>query len=151
MPMIDLTFPADTFTPEQQSALADELTTVILRAEGAPDTEFFRNITWVFAHELPREAVFVAGRPASEPIFRVQVNIPAGALNDRRKEQLVADATKTVLDAAGLTEQDALRVWVLINEVTDGNWGAGGNVIRIEQLRGFAASERDAQTVSAGA
>jgi hypothetical protein len=49
MPLIDLSYPAGTFTPEARTALADELTTVLLRAERAPDTEFSRNITWVYA------------------------------------------------------------------------------------------------------
>jgi hypothetical protein len=33
-------------------------------------------------------------------------------------------------------------VWVVIGEVPDGNWGAGGNVVRFEQLRQAAAAER---------
>jgi phenylpyruvate tautomerase PptA (4-oxalocrotonate tautomerase family) len=55
MPLIDLSCPAGTFTPEARTALADELTTVVLRAERAPDTQFFHDITWVYAHELPEQ------------------------------------------------------------------------------------------------
>ena len=44
---------------------------------------------------------------------------------------------------AGLTEADGLRVWVLINEVPDGNWGAAGNVVQFAQLRAAAAAERE--------
>jgi hypothetical protein len=36
--MIDLTYPSGTLTPEARTALADELSTVLLRAERAPDT-----------------------------------------------------------------------------------------------------------------
>ncbi len=141
MPIIDLTYPAGTFTPDERTALVDELTTVLLRAERAPDTEFFRNITWAFVHE-PAE-VLAAGRPVAEPNFRVGVTVPTGALSERRKEELVAEATRVVLSAAGLSESDSLRVWVLISEVPEGNWGAGGNVIHFEQLRQYAAQERE--------
>jgi phenylpyruvate tautomerase PptA (4-oxalocrotonate tautomerase family) len=143
MPLIDLTYPAGTFTADARTALVDELTTVLLRAERAPDTEFFRSIAWVHVHELPDGNVLAAGRPVTEPTFRVQVTIPAGALSERRKAELVAEATRAVLQAAGLTEADALRVWVLINEVPDGNWGAGGQIVRYADLARYATDERE--------
>jgi phenylpyruvate tautomerase PptA (4-oxalocrotonate tautomerase family) len=142
MPLIDLSYPAGTFTPEARTALADELTTVLLRAERAPETEFFRNITWVYVHEMPEGALLVAGRPVAEPTFRVQVTVPHGALSERRRHELVSEATRTVSEAAGLREADGLRVWVIINEVPEGNWGAAGNVVQFEQLRQAAADER---------
>jgi phenylpyruvate tautomerase PptA (4-oxalocrotonate tautomerase family) len=32
---------------------------------------------------------------------------------------------------------------VLINEVPSGNWGAGGQIVTIEDLKGFAAREME--------
>ncbi len=143
MPLIELTCPAGTFTPEARTELVDELTTVMLRAERAPDTEFFRTITWVDVHELPAEHVYAAGRPGAEPRFRVVATVPQGALSERRKAELVSEATKTLLAAAGLQDSDALRVWVLITEVPEGHWGAAGGIVRFEQLRQMAAVERE--------
>jgi len=145
MPMMDLTYQAGAIDEPTRAALVEELTTVLLRAERAPDTELFRNITWVFVHELPAGAVCAAGTPVAQPTFRLQVTVPDGALSDRRKGELVAQATRAISAAAGLADTDALRVWVLIHEVRDGNWGAGGQVIRFEQLRGLAAQERESQ------
>jgi phenylpyruvate tautomerase PptA (4-oxalocrotonate tautomerase family) len=147
MPMMDLTYPAGALTPEARAKLVDELTTVLLRAERAPDAQFFRDITWVYLHELPEGAVLAAGKPVAQPTFRLAVTVPDGALSERRKEELVREATARVMNAAGLEAADALRVWVLINEVPDGNWGAAGNVVRFEQLRQAAAHESE----SAGA
>ena len=144
MPLIDVFYPAGTFTEEARTALAEELTTVMLRAERAPDTEFFRNITWVHLHEQPEGTMIAAGQPVSQPVFRIQPTVPQGALSERRKAELVAEATRVVSEAAGLSESDALRVWVIINEVPDGNWGAGGQVVQFEQLRAYAAREREA-------
>jgi phenylpyruvate tautomerase PptA (4-oxalocrotonate tautomerase family) len=143
MPLIDVFYPAGTFTPEARSELVDELTTVMLRAERAPDTEFFRKITWVHVHEQPEGTMLAAGRPVKEPVFRVHATVPQGALSERRKAELVSEATKVVSEAAGLGEDDALRVWVLINEVPEGNWGAGGQIVQFEQLRRYAARERE--------
>lgn len=143
MPLIDLTYPAGTFTPDARTSLVDALTTVLLRAERAPDTAFFRKIAWVHVHELPAGCVLAAGAPVSEPTFRVQVTIPEGALSGRRKQELVAEATREVCEAAGIDPANSLRVWVLISEVPDGNWGAGGNVVTFTQLAGYAAQERE--------
>jgi phenylpyruvate tautomerase PptA (4-oxalocrotonate tautomerase family) len=143
MPLIDVFYPAGTFTPEARTELVDELTTVMLRAERAPDTEFFRKITWVHVHEQPEGTMLAAGRPVEEPVFRVQATVPQGALSERRKAELVSEATRVVSEAAGLGRDDALRVWVMINEVPEGNWGAGGQIVQFEQLRRYAARERE--------
>jgi phenylpyruvate tautomerase PptA (4-oxalocrotonate tautomerase family) len=141
--MIDVTYPEGALEPDARATMVDELTTKLLRAERAPDTEFFRNITWVFLHELPAHGISAGGRPVAEPVFRVDVTTPEGALSDRRREEFVAEATKVVSAAAGLSEADGLRIWVLLHEVDEGSWGAAGNVIRFEQLRAAAAAERD--------
>ncbi|MBV9309755.1 MAG: tautomerase family protein [Solirubrobacterales bacterium] len=151
MPIMDLTYPAGTFTPDARTELVDELTTVLLQAERAPKTEVFRNITWVYVHELPEGTMLAAGRPITDPTFRLQVTVPQGALSERRKGELVAEATKTIRSAAGISEEDALRVWVLINEVPEGNWGAAGSVIHFEQLRQLAAQESERAGAAAGA
>lgn len=143
MPMIDLTYPEGALTPDARTDLVDELTTVLLRAERAPDNEFFRSVTWVYVHELPEGAVLAAGQPVAKPTFRLNVTVPQGALSEQRKAELVSGATRVVSAAAGLDEADAMRVWVLIAEVPEGNWGAAGNVVRFEQLREAAAATRE--------
>jgi hypothetical protein len=44
-------------------------------------------------------------------------------------------------------------VWVLCREIDEGSWGAGGQVIRFQQLREAAAAERakSEEPVAAGA
>jgi 4-oxalocrotonate tautomerase family enzyme len=143
MPLIDLTYPAGTFSADARAELVDELGVVLRRAERAPETQFFRDITWVNVHELPEGRIFAAGRPVSEPTFRVQVTIPQGALSDRRKAEFVSEATRAISEVARLGEADGLRVWVLIDEVPAGNWGAGGRVVTIDDLNGVAAQERE--------
>lgn len=70
MPMIDLTFVRGSLDHEPLSRLTDELVTVLLRAEHAPDTEFLRENTVVYLHALEPAAQSVGGRVPGEPRFR---------------------------------------------------------------------------------
>jgi phenylpyruvate tautomerase PptA (4-oxalocrotonate tautomerase family) len=143
MPIFELTYPEGALSPNARESLLEELTTVLLRAERAPDTEFFRNATWSYVHELPEGCVNAAGRPVEAPTFRVDVTTPEGALSDRRRAELVAEATRAVREAAGIAEEEALRIWVLCHEVAEGSWGAAGHVIQFKQLVEAAKSERE--------
>ena len=143
MPLLDVTYPQGALSEDARERLADELTAALLRAERAPDTEFFRSITWLYLHELPVHAVRRAGRPAEQPTFKVEATTPEGALSDRRRKEFVADATRAVREAAGIAEEDALRVWVLCHEVAEGSWGAAGQVVEFAALRAAAAQERE--------
>jgi len=139
MPMIQLTTPEGALTPAGRKSIQHTLATVLLRAEGAPDTALFRSLAWSYLTELPAGAQTTAEDDA--PRFRVEVTVPAGALSERRKALLVTNATAAVLDAAGLTDADALRVWVLIHEQPEGTWGAGGSIVRYADLVALAKSE----------
>ncbi|MFG3207311.1 4-oxalocrotonate tautomerase family protein [Streptomyces sp. NPDC048192] len=140
MPMIGLTIPTGALTAEGRTTVQRDLAAVLLRWEGAPDTAFFRAQAWSYLVELPEGAQTTAEDDA--PRFLVEVTVPQGALSERRKAGLVEEATKTVLSAAGLTPDDALRVWVLVNEQPDGTWGAGGSVIRYAGLVAMAKEQR---------
>jgi phenylpyruvate tautomerase PptA (4-oxalocrotonate tautomerase family) len=148
VPVFELTYPEGALEPDARAQLMDDLTTALLRAERAPETQFFRDITWSYVHELPAGAVHAAGRPVDgRPTFKLDVTTPEGALSDRRRTELVSDATRLIREAAGIAEDDTLqRVWVLMHEVTDGQWGAGGQVIRFEKLRELARAEQEIAT-----
>ncbi|KAB1149448.1 4-oxalocrotonate tautomerase [Streptomyces luteolifulvus] len=140
MPMIRLTVPNGALTEEGRTTVQRELAAVLLRWEGAPDTPFFRAQAWSYLVELPEGAQTTAEDEA--PRFLVEVTVPEGALSERRRAGLVEDATRTVLTAAGLSPQDALRVWVLVHEQPDGTWGAGGSVVRYADLAALAQEQR---------
>ncbi len=142
MPMMDLTLPQGALDADARTALVDELTTVLLRAERAPDTEYFRSITWAFVHELPATGVYSAGRPVDRPVVRLQVTTPEGALSQRRRAELVAEATRVIREAVGIGDDDALRVWIVCHQVPEGSWGAGGRVVEFQALREAAAAAR---------
>src|SRR5215204_4921792 len=142
MPKLDLTIPADSLSDESQQELARQLGATLLRWEGAPDTGFFRSITWAHVHALPAESMQTPDGVA-EPHAVIEISVPSGALSERRKAGLVGDTTKLVLEATGWGPDAGVRVWTLIRDVPEGNWGAAGQIVHFEQLREAAKAERD--------
>ncbi len=66
----------------------------------------------------------------------VHVTVPEGSLSDARKQLMVEKVTAATLEAEGLPDNERTRLltWVIINEVKDGNWGAGGGVVRLADI-----------------
>ena len=136
MPQIQLTVPTGALTEEGATTIQADLAGALMKWEGAPDNAFFRSLAWAYLHQLPEGAQITAAD--TEPRFRVDVTVPAGALDDERRAGLVAEVTQLVLAAAGLGADQALRVWVLIHEQADGTWGAGGQIFRYADLVALA-------------
>ncbi len=66
----------------------------------------------------------------------VHVTVPEGSLSDARKQLMVEKVTAAALEAEGLPDNERTRMltWVIINEVKEGNWGAGGGVVRLADI-----------------
>jgi phenylpyruvate tautomerase PptA (4-oxalocrotonate tautomerase family) len=143
VPRVELTFPAGALSDEAKRELPRQLAEAMLRWEGAPDTDFFRAISWTHMHELPADAMHTADGPAELSQFAIDVTVPEGGLSDRRRAGLVEEFTKLVRDAAGLGEDETLRIWVLVHEIAEGRWGAGGQIVEFERLREAAKAERE--------
>ncbi len=140
MPLIQLTVPEGTLTPEGRRSIQKVLAQLLLSWEGAPDTALFRSVTWSYLYELPAGAL-VTGEDEA-PRYRVDVTVPEGSFSDRRKAGLVGDVTSAVLAAAGLPKTDSMRVWVLVHEQPDGTWGAGGTIVHYSELVAMAKKSR---------
>lgn len=127
MPLIELELPADA-VPLAVDELVDELTASLLRARGVPDTNASRAQAWTF---LRPAALFVGGAPADAPRYVVRVAVVQGGVTDLAREQMVAEMTASVVRHTDLDDAQSDRVWVLVEEVADGSWGAGGRVVRL--------------------
>jgi len=149
MPKLELTIPADALSEDAQGQLARDLGAALLRAEGAPDTDFFRSITWAHVHALPPSSMQTPDGVA-DPHAVIEISAPDGALSDRRKAGLVEETTRLVLEATGWDPAASWRVWTLIRDVPEGNWGAGGQIVHFQQLREAAKAERDQEGYGAG-
>ena len=141
MPILELTYPTGAFGPDVVlQTLASELTTIVLRAEKAPDTESARLMTLVHFHELPAARTYTAGVQAKDAAFVLRVTVPQGAVSLRRNQRLIAEATQAI-GAATRTAPTvrSARVIVLISEVTDGFLGLDGRAVSLPELARMAA------------
>ena len=158
MPQIELTIPRDALAADALDTLMAEMTTTLLRWEGAPtDSPGAREISWGYVHEVDPARTYHGGQVAASeaPRYRVDVTVPEGALSARRKNGLVSDVTKLVLAAEGADfEADpaaGMRVWVLVHEVPEGNWGGAGRTWTLREIAEVAgAGEPVPSAVAAG-
>lgn len=143
MPMLDITIPEGALTPTAEAALLAKLTDLLLHHEGAdPTNPRARALAWVFLHRPA--ALYVAGKPAALPHYRVQVSVPEGQFDDERRAGMVAAVTEAVLDAeAGAHPRDPNRVWVFASEIPDGTWGGAGRIARLADIAAFVTGDRD--------
>jgi phenylpyruvate tautomerase PptA (4-oxalocrotonate tautomerase family) len=139
--MIQLALPAGVLADPERRDLQKRLAATLLKWEGAPDTAFFRAQAWSGVHEIAGDQF--GALEDDLPRFRLDVTVPEGALSQRRKEGLVKEVTEHVLAAAGLGDDAALRVWVLIHEQPGGTWGAGGATVRFQELAAVARAQRE--------
>jgi phenylpyruvate tautomerase PptA (4-oxalocrotonate tautomerase family) len=137
MPQIELTVPRGALSDAAIDRLMGEMTTTLLRWEGAPDSAGAREVSWGYVHEVARERTYHGGaNAAGEPArYRVDVTVPKGALDDEKKSGLVGDVTKLILAAEGTDDPAAgMRVWVIVHEVPDGNWGGAGRTWTLREI-----------------
>ena len=144
MPMLDLTYPKGAIAPDAREELLEELATKMLAAEKAPDTEFFRSITWVYANEIEPELA----RGRRPP--RRRAALPRPGHRPRRRALGPAQGHPRRLGQPGRpaappgsTRARASASGRVIREVPDGNWGAAGQQVRYKQLVEAAAAERE--------
>ncbi|WP_144127673.1 tautomerase family protein [Catellatospora sichuanensis] len=143
MPMLDVYIPAGAIDPDTERTLMDELTSILLRAEGAdPSNAFVRQISWVFLH---RPEVFVGGATPDKPHYRVIAGVPEGQLNGAaKKQQLVSEVTEAIVRAEGSGDENAhSRVWVFPLEIPEGHWGASGRVNGLADILGAVIGDAD--------
>ncbi|GAA3664638.1 hypothetical protein GCM10022224_030940 [Nonomuraea antimicrobica] len=143
MPFVELFVPKGSLDQESREKIGGQLVSEVMIAEGAPDTEAARSISWLVVNEI--DAWFVGGRqlPAGEkPRYVVRVGVPAGSLNDDKRRDIVRRVTRVLADAdadPGRFTQ-ATTAWVHINEIPEGNWGARGEIVRVEDIAAFVTS-----------
>ncbi|MBF6331083.1 tautomerase family protein [Nocardia transvalensis] len=150
MPLITVTYPEGALPAADFPQLADHLIGAALRAEGAPDAEPFRDFGSVTAVELPKAKLFTTGRFAQRPTFRIDITCHDILASPGHEQALIKEVTHAVLNAAGLGEQEADSVWVLLHCVPEGHWGVAGQAVGHDAARQAAADKHRELSAAAG-
>jgi phenylpyruvate tautomerase PptA (4-oxalocrotonate tautomerase family) len=129
----------------ERNKIAQKLVHEIMRAEGAPDTPAARSISWLLVHEV--DEWWIGREPWEDgmsPRWVVRVGVPAGSLNDAKRQDVVERVTQVLSEAELMP--DLLKhepvAWIHIDEIPDGNWGAMGRVVRLPDIVSFVAKGR---------
>ncbi|MCV7409913.1 hypothetical protein AWC05_23380 [Mycobacterium florentinum] len=143
MPMLDVYIPDQALPADAEKDLLRQLAEILIEHEGAdPSDPVARSLAKVWLHRPA--AMLHAGETPSAPHYKVIASVPQGQLDDARTASVVADITNAILAAEeGRYDQDPLRIWVIGNEIPDGNWGAGGRVVRLADIAGAVLRDRD--------
>lgn len=143
MPFVEVFVPRDSLTDKQRAQITDTLVSEVMVAEGAPDTEAARSISWLLLHEVDTWVVGGRAVDGSEPTrFVVRVAVPAGSLDDAKRADMVQRITAVLAEV----DDDPQRLytdpvaWVHINEIPEGNWGALGRVVGFADVAGFVTT-----------
>jgi phenylpyruvate tautomerase PptA (4-oxalocrotonate tautomerase family) len=138
MPNVEIQLPHGRFAADTRRALAERLTSDLLAAEGLPENETTRALTWVTITESGSGEWTVAGQPAEERAevhALVRITTFASLLDDDRRRALLQAVNGAIVDAAGGDPLGGLGIWTVIHEIPDGRWGVAGNPIGREELR----------------
>jgi phenylpyruvate tautomerase PptA (4-oxalocrotonate tautomerase family) len=151
MPLVRITYPRGALAAEQKRQIAADLTEIVLDAEVDAVTEAGRMVTVVHFNEAAADDWAVGGQLRSTAAgapnhFIVDLIVLDGLLDGARR----SDAHRRVTDAfqkafgEGGDPLLPLRVWVLVHEVREGGWGAGGQTVSALDVAQFINSDLDA-------
>ncbi len=140
MPLLRVTHQRSAFTGEQKAQLAEKFTHAILIAEIGNDNPTARSLAYVIFDEIDPHSWFVGGQlQETAPqggYFIFDVVYPFGAANQAAKTQLHKDINDIVSSVLGVdgTFPNRAGDWVLIHEITEGNWGVSGQTVGINDI-----------------
>jgi len=153
MPQIEFTLPRGALSGDAIDSLMGEMTATLLRYEGAPDNEVAREISWGYVLEVDRVyngGALLNGGPAR---YKVDLTVPEGALTPENKNAIVGEITSLILAADGAAPDDAaasMRVWVLVHDVPDGNWGGAGRTWKLKEIAQLVGAGEARMPVASG-
>jgi len=141
MPLLRVTHQRGAFTDAQKAQLAEELTHAILVAEIGNDNPTARSLAYVIFQDIDPQSSWFVGGKLQEAVpqggyFIFDVVYPFGAADQAAKTQLhqdINDIVARVLHVDG-TFPNRAGDWVLIHEITEGNWGVSGQTMSIKDI-----------------
>lgn len=141
MPLLRVTYQRGAFTNEQKAQLAEEFTHAILIGEQGVDNDAARSVAYVIFDEIDAKTSWFTAGKIEDTLptggrFIFDITYPYGAANQAVKTQLHKDINDIVARVLGVDGTFPKRVgdWVLIHEITEGNWGVSGQTVSVRDI-----------------
>src|SRR5258707_8078141 len=127
MPLIDVIFAEGSLSPEAQRQLLNTMWSSALRWEAIEANEVSASIAWAYLDERPRHHIGVGPRPMTQNIYRINVRVMAGFMDQERIDGMARELTQAILAADGTTGNGREpRVFCIVEEIPSGTWNIDG-------------------------
>jgi phenylpyruvate tautomerase PptA (4-oxalocrotonate tautomerase family) len=150
MPIMQVQYPEAALDDERKATLAQRLTDVLIKMEGGANTTAGRAFAWVIFNPVGQQDWWVGGQTDDTFVvppgrFLVHVTVPEGYMNAAYKSEVHADVNAAIVEVMGGTAagNPGASVLVVIDEVTEGNWGAAGSTISLASIADKVGLPRD--------
>ncbi len=143
MPILQIYYPQDALSVDRKAALANQLTEVLLNMEGGARTQGGLAFATVFFTPIPTGDWWVGGRTdagyVSKPgKFLARLSVPEGYMSQTHKSEVHAMVNTAFLralaDADATDTRQGSSILVIIEEVTEGNWGCAGRTLSLASI-----------------
>ena len=135
MPLIQVTAVEGSVSDPNRQTLMSRISDAVLEAENAsPDFEGAQALVWAYFNERPANSVFVGGNNIDQPPLVIEVTAPEGAIPLSNKEKMVSVIGTIVDDAVGQYE-GRLNHWIILRELTEGNWSGSGQIFPLATIQ----------------
>ena len=135
MPLMFLNYTEGAFTPDALNSLAERLTRDGEELEKLKLTDWVLSTTWIYTREYPKSKVYHGGKPGGNHFIAVEINVIQGGFGASTKKELIERVTDAIGKYGNLPQGEPRRVYVVIREVAESNWGFDGQPIDLEMLR----------------
>jgi len=107
--------------------LTETLWAKALHWEGIEVNESAGSIAWVYLDERPRHHIGVGGHDLTQNIYRINVRVMLGFMDQERIDGMARDLTDAVLAADGAKgDGSGARVFCIVEEIPSGAWSIDG-------------------------
>jgi phenylpyruvate tautomerase PptA (4-oxalocrotonate tautomerase family) len=148
MPIMQVCYPETVLDAERKAALAGRLTDVLMAMEGGANTKGGRAFAWVLFTAVKTDDWWVGGRLDDEFVqppgkFLVHVTVPEGYMSAVHKTEVHAAVNAAIIEVVGTNGDRGASALVIIDEVTEGNWGAAGRSISLASIADSVGLPKD--------
>ena len=127
MPLIDVICPADALSRSAKQKLTETLWAKALQWEGIEVNESTGSVAWVYLDERPKHQIGVGGHALTQNIYRINVRVMAGFMDQERIDGMARDLTDAIVAADGTAgDGSGARVFCIVEEIPSGTWSIDG-------------------------